>query len=429
MVRAERSSLIEKGMNRKNPQRIMILLLVLTGLIFLGSYLHKLSEMWGPATGMKAGAIYRLDRMGEPIGADFTLFWAASYLSLTGDPLAVYDFSQLRAAEQQVFGPEVDLPWPYPPTFLLMVLPVSLLPYLASLAIWLCATLAVYLLVLCRIGPHPLTFLLTLAFPGTFINFICGQNGFLAAALLGGGLLLLARCPWTAGMLLGLLCFKPHLALLVPLALLAGRHWKALMGALTTAVGLSVASGLVFGWQVWAAFWSNLPFAIRLLGNETAPWQKMPSVFAATMLLGGGFLLAWILQALVMLSAAAAVAWVWRRGASLPIRSSVLVLGLLLFPAHIFNYDLALLSLPLSWLGWEGYQKGWLVGEPSLLILGWVMPLFLLPVRGIELKMPIAPLVLGALLWLCLRRSIMARRPGNPGMRVNKFKQLCPQNP
>jgi len=109
-------------------------------------------------------------------------------------------------------------------------LPLSLLPYLASLAIWLAATLAVFLLVLWRIGRLPLIFLLSLAFPGTWINFICGQNGFLSAALLGGGLLLLDRFPLVAGLLLGLLGFKPHLAFLVPVALLAGRHGKALLG-------------------------------------------------------------------------------------------------------------------------------------------------------------------------------------------------------
>ena len=187
--------------NRKDRQRTIKFLLVLVGILFLGVYLHKIGTMGGPKLWVSSGAMYRSDRVGEPVGADFTLFWAASYLSLQGNPAEVYDFSHLQAIEQQLFGPEVGLPWPYPPTFLLMVLPLSLLPYLASLAIWLAATLAVFLIVLWRIGPHPLIFLLTLAFPGTLINFICGQNGFLSAALLGGGLLLLDRFPLVAGLL------------------------------------------------------------------------------------------------------------------------------------------------------------------------------------------------------------------------------------
>ena len=65
--------------------------------------------------------------------------------------------------------------------------------------------------------------MLALAFPATFINLFHGQNGFLNAALLGAALLALDRRPVVAGILFGLLSYKPHLGLLVPLALLAGR--------------------------------------------------------------------------------------------------------------------------------------------------------------------------------------------------------------
>ena len=116
-------------------------------------------------------------------------------------------------------------------------------------------------------------------------------------------------------------------------------------------LGLSGASVLVLGWSVWVAFWHNLPVALKLLGNDTAPWQKMPSVFAAVMSMGGGFYLAWILQVTVMIGVVAAVAWVWVRGASPAMRNSLLILGLLLFPPHIFNYDLAMPSAPASLVG------------------------------------------------------------------------------
>jgi hypothetical protein len=295
-----------------------------------------------------------------------------------------------------------------------MVLPFFLLPYLTSLAVWLAATLAVFLIVLWRIGPHPLIFLLTLAFPGTFINFICGQNGFLSAAFLGSGLLLLDRFPLAAGLLLGLLCFKPHLALLVPVALLAGRHWKALIGSLLSALALSGASVSVFGWTVWGAFWHNLPFALKLIGNDAVPLQKMPSVFAAVLSLGGGVLLAWILQATVMICVTAAVAWVWVRGAPPAMRNALLVLGLLLFPAYIFDYDLAILALPLAWLAREGYRKMYLLGEPILLTLGWLLPLVFLPLRTTGIGLPLGPLVLGALFIFTLYRAITSTRVSIP---------------
>lgn len=167
---------------------------------------------------------------------------------------------------------------------------------------------------------------------------------------------------------------------------------------------------MVFGWTVWAAFWHHLPDALTLLGNDTGPWQKMPSVYAAVMSMGGGVPLAWMLQAAVMLSVTAAVTWVWFRGASPPMRNSLLVLGLLLFPPYIFNYDLAMLALPLAWLGWEGYRTRYLIGEPILLTLGWLLPLFFLPLLPTGIRLPVGPLVLGALFIFTLSRAIKSTK-------------------
>ena len=60
--------------------------------------------------------------------------------------------------------------------------------------------------------------------PAVFINAVGGQNGTWTAALFGGGLSLLERRPLLAGGLLGLLSYKLQLGLLIPVALLAGRH-------------------------------------------------------------------------------------------------------------------------------------------------------------------------------------------------------------
>lgn len=195
---------------------------------------------------------------------------------------------------------------------------------------------------------------------------------------------------------------------------MAGGHWKALLGALLSALALSGASVSVFGWTVWAAFWHNLPSALTLLGNEAVPLQKMASVFAAVMSLGGGVLLAWILQGTVMTGVTAAVAWVWGRGASPARRNSLLILGLLLFPPSIFDYDLAILALPLAWLGWEVHRKRYILGEPILLTLGWLLPLFILLLQQTRMRMPIGPLVLGALFIFTLRQATTSTDIGIP---------------
>ena len=76
--------------------------------------------------------------------------------------------------------------------------------------------------------------------------------------LLGGGLSLLERRPYLAGFLFGMMIYKPQLALLLPVALLGGRQWRAFAAASVTAGVLLAASALWFGTDVWAEYLRNV---------------------------------------------------------------------------------------------------------------------------------------------------------------------------
>lgn len=374
------------------PKIIVIMYLLVLGFLFLGgAWLIKWQD--------------------SPLGGDFTHYWTAASLALEGKPAAVYDYSSLGAAMEKSFGMKIPLVWIYPPVFLLMILPLALFPYPTALAVWLGGTLSGYLLVMRRLAPHPVTIWLALAFPATLQNCIHGQNGFLSAALLGGGLWLLDRNPVISGLLLGLLCYKPHLAALVPVALIAGRRWKALGAMAASISGLIVGSYLILGSAVWSAFFHNLPSSLKVLdsgalgGNVGLLQQKMTTIFSAILLAGGGVWAAKIAQGALTLVSVAAIAWVWFRGSPAAIRSGVLVLGILLSTPYEFVYDLTLLALPLAWLGWEGFTRGWLPGEKACLLLGWLAPL-VLPLLAVSIHVQITPLVLMALMFLVLRRAV-----------------------
>ena len=60
------------------------------------------------------------------------------------------------------------------------------------------------------------------------INIGHGQNGFLTAALLGGALVVLDRRPILAGILIGLLVYKPQYGLMIPIVLAVSGRWRAL---------------------------------------------------------------------------------------------------------------------------------------------------------------------------------------------------------
>jgi alpha-1,2-mannosyltransferase len=340
-----------------------------------------------------------------PVGEDFSTYWTASALSLAGKPAAAYDLTELHAAQKTLLGKQTPTVcgWYYPPIFLLMVLPLALVPYLLSLGLWLTLTLSAYVLVVQRIAPHPLTVWLTLAFPATYWNFFYAQNGFLSTALLGGGLLLLARSPVLAGLLLGFMCYKPQLALLIPLALLAGRCWKALIATIATVVALSLLSTLVLGFEVWRAFWVGLMgFKSLLDSNHLISYQFIPTFFSAALLAGCKPVTANIFQGIVMLGVVLAIIWVWFREGPSAISAAVLVLGILLFSQYSCLYDLTLLALPLAWLGWEGYRYGWLAGEKIALQVAWIMPIFLFFLHGTRIQ-PV-PVILLVFLALALRR-------------------------
>jgi len=356
------------------------------------------------------------DFLDIPLGADFSHYWFASSLAQAGHPLTVYHAPEFIAAQAASLKVNYPVPWFYPPTFLLMVYPLAFLPYLVSLCVWLATTLTASLTVLRRIAPHPLTPWLALAFPGTFQNFFHGQNGFLSTALLGGGLLLLNQSPWVAGFLLGLVSYKPHLFALVPVALIAARRWQALLAALSTAIVLALMSLLLLGQGVWVAFWKNLALPLTLAREGILPINKIVTVFAALLQVGVGFSHALIIQGMVMLVVAVGVFYVWQLRISFARQAATLVLGAFLFTPYAFSYDLVLLALPLAWLGWEGYNAGWLPGEPALLCLGWLLPLITSVMALI--KCQITPLILAALLIFVVKRGkagpAAAPEPINP---------------
>jgi hypothetical protein len=380
------------------PRIFLILYLLVGGYLILGGFFAG-GKAW--------------DQMGKPVGADFVQYWAASRLTLAGNAVTIYQPSKFFEAERQVTGVFYPVPWLYPPMFLLILLPLALMPYFVSLCAWLAVTLIGFLKVLQRIAPHRLAFWLTLAFPGTFQNLIHGQNGFLSAGLLGGGLLLLDQKPWLAGILLGLLTYKPHLAVLVPLALAAGRYWKSLAGMIITVIVLTAVSALVLGTQVWLAFWHNIPFAMQLILDGAIPIYKMPTVFAGILEAGGGLWLAQALQGVVTLGVLAMVAVVWYRRKPLPVRGSFLCLAALLATPYAFPYDLTILALSLAWLGWEIMTTGWLPLEQPVMALAWLLPLVVAPLAQAT-HCQVGPLVLLACLGVAARRAFVLPSLGTP---------------
>jgi len=276
-----------------------------------------------------------------------------------------------------------------------------------SLCVWLGATFYAYWRV-CRAFLHGWSTILSLAllaFPAVLINVGHGQNGFLSAALFGGAVLATRTRPVLAGVLFGCLVFKPHLAILVPVALAARGAWKAFFAAAVTALGLIAVSVALFGIETWKGFFAVSPLARQALEQELVGSDKMQSVFAAVRLLHGSVSFAYGLQALVAVAACASLVVLARARANPEAQGIALISGALIATPFLLDYDLTLLAIPLVWLFGEGRRTGFLPWEKIVLFAAFVLPLVSRLVAD-RLGVPLAPLVLIAVFWLIMRRAL-----------------------
>ena len=317
------------------------------------------------------------DYQGRPLGTDFSNVYAAGKYVLEGKSAAPYDWPLQHKKEQEIFGEQTPFyGWHYPPIFLFLAAALALLPYLAALAVWQASTLALYLLSIRAILPRAAIWLPALAYPAVLINIAHGHNGFLTAALIGGGLYLLRSKPVAAGILLGLLIYKPQFGVLIPLALAAGGYWRAFVAAGLTVLALCAASYVAFGIETWDAFRDSMTLTREIvLEKGDTGFHKIQSVFAAVRLLGGSAGLAYAAQGIVFVTVAAFVFRLWRGNRAFALKAAALIAGSMLATPYLLDYDLMIAAPAIAFLAAHGLNKGFAPYEKSLLVFVFIAPL------------------------------------------------------
>ena len=342
------------------------------------------------------------DVTGRMLGTDFSQVWAAGRSVLAGDPTSPFDVTAHVALQERLFGPHEDVyGWLYPPFFLAPAAALALLPYVAALVTWQAITLPLYLWTTVRIlrglAPTGAAIVAALAFPAVFVNIGHGNNGFLTAGLLAGGLLLLPGRPLLTGIAFGLLAYKPQYGLMLPIALLAGGFWRTCLAAAATVAVMTAATLAVFGLDAWTAFVRSLSFTREVVLEQGSPgWHKLQSAFAAVRMVGGSVPLAYAVQAAVIVAVAIVLAFVWRGRADLRVKSAALLTATLLGTPYCFDYDMVVLGPALAFLAADGIRTGFGRFEKTLLAFVWIMPLLARSVAYATL-LPLGP---GAMAWL-----------------------------
>jgi hypothetical protein len=349
-----------------------------------------------------ARGVWLVDPKGGALPADFLSFWSAGRLAFEGHAAAAYDFVAHGAVEEQAVGSNSVgyFSWFYVPSFLVPMALLASVPYVWAFVIWIIGTLAAYLTVVCAIVPRRVALALAFAWPPAVLNLLDGQTGFATAALLGGGLVLLDMHPIAAGVLFGLLTFKPQFGVLVPIVLAVSGRWRVILSAGLTAALLAVIALALFGLGTWQAFLRSAPVASNLvLEHGATGWGKLQSVYALARWAGAGSVAAWGVHGTVVLAASIFVAWTWWRPVSLELRGAALCAGVFVVTPYVLFYDLAGLSLAIAFVVSHGLKVGFMRGERTLLacLPFLTLPLPWLGVLPLGLAAPIAILgIVGA---------------------------------
>ncbi|MEJ1969327.1 MAG: glycosyltransferase family 87 protein [Rhizomicrobium sp.] len=374
-----------------------------------------------------------IDYAGRPLGTDFSNVYVAGLSALHGRAADPFDPLTQMHAERALFGTATPFyGWHYPPYFLLIAAPLAALPYLAALALWQGTTLLLYLgamWLLLHHGPAPalardlLWPLLALGFTAVFVNLTHGHNGFLTTALLAAGLALLDRRPVAAGILFGLLAYKPQFAVMIPLVLVATARWRTLAAAAATVAALTVLVTMLFGPAIWPAFLASSHFTrVVVLEQGATGFNKIQSVFAWVRLWGGPVPLAYAVQGAVALAVAGALVLLWRSDASPARKGAALCLAAILATPYSLDYDLMILAPAIALLVADGVATGFRPYEKILLTALWLMPIAVRQIAGTTGVVLAVPAMLALFVLLTaepLRALIPAAHPaaGRPSGR------------
>ena len=346
--------------------------------------------------------------MAPAIGIDFGVFWAAARVEIEHGATAVFSSHWMQPLEAMVRPIPNYAPCPYPPTFLLAIRPLGRLNYPGALFLFTALGICAYGIVTARLcsglQKTRRQSLIIAALAGVPLAIFAGQNSLFTAAAAGAALMLMESAPLGAAACLAVLAIKPQLGVLFPLALICGRKWKMLLAAIALCALFALSSVAILGFDAWPAFLSNATEFKKIGLDSRDHWFGMPTLFATARLAGLSVTGAYVVQMIVAVPAALAVAYLWITNARRELKAAALLVASLLVQPYLMSYDLA----------WLGFAAALLVRDAlsdelthtDRIVLGavWLMPLY--EFIGLNLGLPfhLAPAAMILMLMTIVRR-------------------------
>lgn len=354
------------------------------------------------------------DPMCRDLQYDFSMFWSAGKMAGAHNDMNIYNPSTFLAWRHvHLCAASMPLPWINLPPALLASFAISFLPFKLGLVVWLFVSV-IGAAVLLRLAKLSWTVIVVgLLSPAALFCLEKNQLGVMTSAAFIVMLMRSGDRPGLAGAVAGLFTLKPQDALLAPFALLATKNWRVIMIAAGMVMFVFIGTILVFGMQVWQAYWQigrhvsgQILFGQILLSSNDYEIYGV-SVFWMLRTLGANIEVSLFFQFVSFLVSAGLVWSIWRRpDVSKMDRLALTVFLSLMSTPYGYTHDMVGYSIALACLA---ERRRWRFD--LLDVLFWLWPTFC-SVVTVDTGVLWTPVVVG----LAIVRTWLRAGLGFPGL-------------
>ncbi|HEX9991255.1 MAG TPA: glycosyltransferase family 87 protein [Chloroflexia bacterium] len=326
-----------------------------------------------------------------PYGKDFTIFVTGAHILTSGQGADLYDLTTQAEVQRDLGGgvryPGGVLPFNYPPYVAMLFTPLSWVPPDVAYYLWIAILWGVLLVLALSIrarylrwqgGPMPPIYLLALfSFVPIYEALLMGQMSLVLLALWWWVFSAWRQQNWAQlGLAVGLAAFKPQMVILLCVALLVQKHWRALLYAALTQLALWGAAVLLAGPKILTSYIGMLQVSSTTTGSLGFSPEAMPNLRGLLTMTGLPPGLVLQLAMLSWLLSIAAVALVWRAPWPLPTRFGITALLAVILSPHLYIHDASLLILAVICAFLAHAERGatpnthWLLVSFALLFAG-----------------------------------------------------------
>lgn len=270
----------------------------------------------------------------KTVGHDFRIFYTAGTLANDGAFGDLYNVEKFDSIWRETYNvtQEGTFHFSYPPLALLVWAPLSKLPYLVALVLWLGVSAILILRFILTLTQSYAVLAILIVSPLFLRAILTGQAGLLLTFLLAYGLYNLDKGrPLRSGISFGLLALKPHLAVALPLTLIYKKEWKVIVAGSVTILALAALSLFTFGTEAWLAFYQHFGSSVA---SETSSDVYSFTLWDMMMKMTGHRSLALAVHGLGAVFAIWVTLYTWKNTTNFSPR----FITLFMFPAFISPY-------------------------------------------------------------------------------------------